>query len=130
MSVRRVLYVGGLPELEQIEARYQGRLCPQSDYVFGAHCDLTTESDLLWADLHRAFRRARLTPRQRFAVKLAIQLVPYADIARQMGVDKTTAYNHARAAYRRLDALPPGSLGCLTTLAEQCGGLAQIRYYI
>lgn len=127
---RRITYVGGLEELERFRNQYTGRLVPDNLYVFGQWCDATEESDLMWLDLRRAFGRAKLNARQRLAVKLAMKLVPYAEIARQMDIDESTARQYIETAYRKLDALPAGNIGCWTTIVEACGGWGGVRCYV
>lgn len=127
---RRTIYVGGIEELERVKPEYAGRLVPDRHYVFGPGCDATEEADLLWEDLRECFYQAGLTPRQRFALAKAIELMPFCEIGRRMGVDESVVREHVRAAYRKLDSLPPGTCGCWTVLIEECGGWSQVRHHL
>lgn len=127
---RRVVYVGGLEDLERVRAEYSGRLVPGDEYTFGRYCQATEESDLLWEDLRRAFRRAKLTSRERYAVAKAIQLIPYAEIARQTDVDESTVRQTVERGFVKLDSLSVGNLGCWTQIVESCGGWAAVSCYV
>jgi DNA-binding CsgD family transcriptional regulator len=127
---RRVVYVGGLAELEETLRQYCGHLVPDQHYVFGRYCHATEEADLMWEDLRACFRRAKLTSKQRFALAKALQLVSYAEIAREMGIATATVRDHVKAGYAKLDALPPGCVGCWTTVVEQCGGWSGVRHFV
>lgn len=126
---RRTIYVGGLAELEAIKPQYANRLFPQSDYVFGRHCDATPEAGLMWLDLASCFRKAKLTSKQRYAYTESLKLVPIAEIARQMGVTDSTVCEHLREAEKKLENLSE-CLGCLTVVLEECGGWGQLRHYV
>lgn len=130
MAKRRIIYVGGLAEVEALQPKYAGRLAPQNDYVFGRYCDATTEADLLWFDVHRCFTRARLSKKQRYACEEYIRLIPIAEIARTMGIAESTARTHIERGMAKLDALGNQGLGCMTTLIESCGGWGALRGYV
>jgi len=127
---RRVIYVGGLAEVEALRPEYKGRLCPDGDYLFGRYCDVTPEAGLKRLDLMRACRLAKLTARQRAAVMWAWELVPLREIARRMGVHPSTAKEFIVAGHAKLDNLPPGELGCLTVIYEECGGMEAALTYL
>jgi DNA-binding CsgD family transcriptional regulator len=130
MASRRVIYVGGIEDLERISQSERARMLHGSTYVFGPTCDLTEESALAWVDLRLAFRRAHLTARQRFVCARCIKLISHADIAREAGIDASTVAGHAVAGFRRLDALPRDALGCWTCIVEDCGGFSALPDYI
>lgn len=129
---RKLIFVGGLAELETVSEQFGGRLVASSGggYVFGRYCDATEESDLLWFDIHRCFTRAKLTAKQRYAYKHAIMLEPIAQIARDMGLDSKTVIEHVQAAAKKLNKLGTSGLGCVTVLIENCGGWDQVPGYI
>jgi DNA-binding CsgD family transcriptional regulator len=128
--VKRILYVGGMDDLERLSEQYRGRLVPDQHYVFGEHCDATEEAALMWADLRRAFSKAHLTQKQRYAVAKSLCLWPIAEIARKMGIHRKIVYGHLKLGFAKLDRLPPGNLGCFTDIVESCGGWGQVRHYV
>jgi DNA-binding CsgD family transcriptional regulator len=127
---RRIIYVGGLAEVDALGGNYAGRLHPQSDYVFGPRCDLTEQSALMWRDVHKCFRAAKLTSKQRFAYSEAIQLTALAEIARLMDVEEDTVREHVRVAQVKLDGLGISGLGCMTTIIEECGGFSRLTGFV
>jgi DNA-binding CsgD family transcriptional regulator len=132
--VKRVLYVGGMEELERVHAEYHGRLVASTGhYVFGEFCEATEESGLLWEDLRKCYAKAHLTSKQRFAHSRAIKLVPFSEIAEKMGCTHQTVADHVRAAEAKLDGLighKKVSLGCFTQIVESCGGWEAVRHYV
>ena len=128
--MRRVIYVGGLDDLEKLSEQYAGRLCPGGLYVFGRHCDATAEAALLWEDYHHCCNKARLTAKQRYACKEALRLVPLRLIAEQMGCSYQMVEKHLRAGFGKLDNLGCRGLGVFTQIVEQCGGWRAVYHYV
>ena len=126
----RLIYVGGISELEQIATQYRGRLVPQCDYVFGRWCEITPEADLIWEDFYAASRRAKLTKRQRLACKLYMELQPIVEIARKMHRDESTIRQHIEVGFKKLDGLGTNGMGTWTCIVEDCGGWDAIHDFI
>lgn len=127
---RRVIYVGGIEDLERVCENYRNRIVPSGAYIIGQYCDATPEAALLKEDFYHCARRAKLTNKQQYACLAALRLRSLQFIADQMGITKPMVFKHLRAGFAKLDALGPNGLGVFTQIVESCGGWEAVYHYV